>query len=146
MAANKPLFIVDASVVLKWFLEENDDKAEAMTLGESYLNKDIEFEMLDYTIAEIFNTMVLKLDRKKALSALSHLFTFNILQCNVTLEIASQAAELMGKYKGISFYDAGYHALAKLEDGTFITADEKYYKKTHKEGNIMLLKNYGKKR
>ena len=45
---------------------------------------------------------------------------------------------LVKKYPKVSFYDASYHALAKAYEGTFITADKKYYEATKKEGNIKL--------
>ena len=53
------------------------------------------------------------------------------------------AFDLINTYKTISFYDASYHALALEEGGTFLTNDEKYYKKTKNAGGIMLLRDYG---
>ncbi|MEK7523423.1 MAG: hypothetical protein AAB588_00140 [Patescibacteria group bacterium] len=62
------------------------------------------------------------------------------------MELASMGCELMKNFSGVTFYDSGYHALALQEGGTFITADEKYFQKTKKQGGVMLLKDYGKKR
>ena len=37
-----------------------------------------------------------------------------------------------------SFYDASYHFLANLLDGTFLTCDKEYFKKAEKLGKIKL--------
>lgn len=46
--------------------------------------------------------------------------------------------ELSYRFK-TSFYDTAYHFLAKLQKGTFITCDAKYFMKAKEFGNIELL-------
>ena len=146
MAANKELYILDASVILKWFLPETEDHENASKVRSDYLSSDIVATIPHYAYAEIMNILKNKLSREEALSAFSFLLMYTLKDYPITLELASVAVELMEKFPGVSFYDAGYHALALQHGGTFITADKKYYEKTKKRGHIMLLKQYGKKR
>lgn len=145
MAANRSIYIIDASVILKWFLEEGKFQTEALALQYDFFDKKITLEIPHYALAEILNTLGRSLSQEKALAVFRMILTYRITEHHITLEIASLAIELMKKFAGISFYDAGYHALALEQGATFITADEKYFRRTHKEGRIMLLKDYARK-
>lgn len=146
MAVNKIKYVVDASVVLKWFLKEAVCKEEALFLKQDYDEQRIEILIPHYAFAEIFNILGRNLAIDEALACCSRLLNYFLVEYPVTLEMASLAFEIMKKSDRVSFYDAGYHSLAMHEGCVFITADEKYYKKTEKSGHIMLLKNYGKTR
>lgn len=148
MAARKPLYIVDASVILKWFFVEEDRDAHraALSLRQDFFHQDISLEIPHYALAETANIFGTYLSRHETLFNLSTLFDYRFVEHPISLEMASLAVELMKKFPGVSFYDTGYHALALHHGGVFITADEKYYRKTHREGAIMLLKDYGEKR
>ena len=146
MEENRELYIVDASVVLKWFLEEIEDQKNALELRQDYFENSIDLVSPHYIFAEVMNTLGRKSSHVSALSAFATLLTYNLPHYRTTLELASLAVELMKEFPGISFYDAGYHALALQHGGTFVTGDKKYYEKTKKRGHIMLLKQYGKKR
>lgn len=147
MAENKPLYIVDASVILKWFLKETEDQEEALLFKAHCDAKLIQLAVPHYAYAEIFNIFVRSLSLDKALAYSSRVLNYFNKEYAITIEMASLAFEIINKTgQKVSFYDAGYHALAIREGGTFVTADEKYYRKTSGQGHIMLLKNYGKKR
>ena len=49
-----------------------------------------------------------------------------------------EAFALMKKYR-VTFYDAAYHAVAIIRNGTLITADDAYYRKTSKVGHVQTL-------
>ncbi|MBI2464220.1 type II toxin-antitoxin system VapC family toxin [Candidatus Peregrinibacteria bacterium] len=145
MVANKPLLVVDASVILKWFLHETTPgQNEALLLRQDFLLKKIFLAYPHYALAEVFNIMSLHFPHNKALSAFSQLFNFRIHDYPITLELASLALEITSQFTKVSFYDAGYHALALQNGGTFITADKAYYVKTRKKGHILLLDQYEK--
>jgi predicted nucleic acid-binding protein len=136
------LFIVDASVALKWFLRDREDHIEqAQLLKSLFLDRKIFLLVPAHFYAEFLNIYFRK-NFGDALTALSHLKSFNIPFAQISLEVASVAGILMKKHLKISFYDACYHALAIHKEGTFVTADEQYYKAVKKEGHIVLLKNY----
>lgn len=146
MVVNRSLYIIDASVILKWFFEEGKFQTEALALQYDFFKKMVTLEVPHYALAEILNTLGRSLPREKALAVFGMILTYRITEHHITLEVASLAIALMKKFTGISFYDAGYHALALQQGATFITADERYFDKTHQQGHVMLLKDYGKKR
>ena len=147
MAADRPFYILDASVILKWFLHHNEGNIqEAVAIKDDVVKKNIEVGIPEYALAEIANVLGYKVSHLDALSAVSYIFLLHILQYPVSLEMVSLGMDFIKQFSGISFYDAGYHVLALQHGGVFITDDRKYYQKTHKEGSIMLLKDYGKKR
>lgn len=148
MVGNKSLFIVDASVLLKWYVEEGkeEDLETASELRTDYHTEKITLAVPHYAWSEVLNTLGRKNSFDEALAYFSRFLAFEIEEYPVTLELAAVAIELMQEFHGITFYDAGYHALALQHGGTFITADEQYYKKTKGKGHVMLLKHYGRKR
>lgn len=145
MADSRPLFIADASVIVKWAVNELEDLKQALAFKNDFINKVITVIVPTFCFPEVCNALYLK-NPKNALRFLADLFLFNITEYHITFGLANISFQFMKQYRGISFYDALYHALAIEQKGTFITADEKYYRKTKKEGHIMLLKDYGKKR
>ena len=141
MVGNK-LFIVDASVALKWFLSNLEhDLDQAFQIRSDFFESEVDLLVPAHFFVEFLNIMF----RKKmdgALSSFSELQNFGIPFAALSLEVAGVAGLLMKKYPKISFYDAFYHALAIHKEGTFVTADESYYKLCKKEGHIILLKDY----
>jgi len=136
------IIVLDASVAVKWYLSDKEgDLEEALLLKESFLDKNIFLLVPQHFLSEFSNTIFRKFPQH-ALSVFSDLQNFKIPFVVLSLEVASLAGILMKKYPKISFYDAAYHALAMHKEGTFVTADEQYYKTTKKEGHILLLKNY----
>lgn len=145
MADHKPLFIPDASVLLKLAAYETEDLHEALIFEADIKSGKIHITIPSHCLFEICN--ILGRNRHHiALSFLSYLLQLNIEEKFITIERAGIAFQLMKKYSNISFYDASYHAFAIQEKGIFLTADEKYFRKTYREGAIMLLKDYSKKR
>lgn len=145
MEGHKSLYVTDASVLIKWAILEVPNLKEALDLRRDLLQDVIDIKVPAHCLSEVCNLLG-RNHNALALSFLSFLITSKLEEYVVTIDLASTALRIMKRYRGISFYDASYHALAIQEKGTFITADEKYYKKTHSEGAIMLLKDYGKRR
>lgn len=145
MAESRSIFVADASVIAKWASIEPEDLEKALLFKDDFIKGEISIIVTSYCFSEICNLLYFK-SPSIALEFFSYLCVSNIIEHQLTLNLANLVFQIMNQYKGISFYDASYHALAIQEKGTFITADEKYFKKTHKEGRIMLLKDYGKKR
>lgn len=132
--------IIDSSVAIKWLLSEEDSEI-AILLRNLYQHDLINIIVPSHFYWEICNVMARKASAG-ALRFFSELRMSNILECRLSEAQALKSCELMEKYPKISFYDASYHALAILEKGVFVTADQKYYETTQGEGNIVLLKNY----
>jgi len=57
------------------------------------------------------------------------------------IEIYHIACELAERFNH-HLFDTLYHAVAIYKNAQFITADEKYYKKTHKQGHVIRLADF----
>lgn len=134
------LIVLDACVIAKWVLEE-DDSAIALKIRNDMELKRIALSVPDHSFTEILNTLARK-SPNLAFEFFSYLHMTDIVQCRLTIETVSIAVELVKKYPKTTFYDAAYHALALQQKGIFVTADVEYFKTARREGSILLLKNY----
>ncbi|MBS7617530.1 type II toxin-antitoxin system VapC family toxin [Candidatus Bathyarchaeota archaeon] len=117
--------VVDASVVVKWFVEE-EYSTEALKLRNDYVVRLIDvvapallpFEVLN---ALRYNPEFGEKDLKEVAEALMKydLWLFPILG-----KLAERTIENALKY-GITIYDSSYISLAEVEDKPLYTADEK---------------------
>jgi predicted nucleic acid-binding protein len=136
MAENN-LIIVDASVMLKWFLA-GEESQEAFELLERFEDDRIELMVPPHAFAEMMNILGMK-SPSMALEAFSYLTMLGMIEAQLNLEITARAFEILKKHKKLSFYDACYHALALEYRGTFLTADKKYFDVAKGFGHISLL-------
>ncbi|QEE16157.1 type II toxin-antitoxin system VapC family toxin [Promethearchaeum syntrophicum] len=138
--------IIDASVIVKWFIDENDsDKAEI--IKEQFIN-----EKINIIIPALLNFEVLSALKYSKLFNLEELnsvgesienYGFNIIM--IRDEIREKMIEFAINHD-ISIYDASYLALAEKFKTQLITADEKIIKKLPKNLKLLILnlKNYNK--
>lgn len=137
----KPVVVPDASVLLKWTLESDDeeDRDAALGLKASWLSGACEVVVPQLWVYEVGNILGLK--RPATAQAL--------LQAMIDLELADVAAvqylndtyQLMQKYR-VTFYDAAYHGLAIARKGSLVTADAAYVRKTQAAGHAVLLSQW----
>ena len=133
--------IPDASVLIKWALSDEEYTEQAHQLQNDFQFRKVNLFIPSHCFYELGNTLGKKWP-DQCTRFFSQLFMSGFVHCRLTLSISSLAFELLKKYPSISFYDAVYHALAMEMGGIFVTADERYFKTTKKEGNIQLLKDY----
>lgn len=141
MAENSLLYVIDASVLIKWFIIEVEDRQQALKIKEDHVNKIIQLVMPSACLYETLNTLGRKTPAMAPL-ILSEILMLNIEEYHLNLENSCRALSIMQKFSGVSFYDASYHAIAIENNGIFVTADENYYKKTKSLKHIKLLKDY----
>ena len=135
------VFVPDASVLLKWTLDSDDekDRGRAAALRETWLGGACRLIVPSLWIHEVGNILGLK--RPGSATAL--------LRAMVDMELEERNPEayleviyrLMKKYK-VTFYDAAYHGLAIHSGGTFLTADIAYVRKTSRAGHVESLENW----
>jgi predicted nucleic acid-binding protein len=135
------MFVIDASVAIKWFIEENDSLT-AIRLKENHSNGKTILIAPDLLIYEVANLLLFsKLfefsDIKKFLQ---DLYDLEIDLISPSSDIIESAAELAFD-KRISIYDASYLAIAKEFDIKLITANEKLYNSTKELPCIELISN-----
>lgn len=138
------MIVLDTSVILKWYLEE-EDSDKALYYRTEYLNNHIDITVPDLILYEV--SIALKYNRDYIINdiklVIESLFLSKINIVSPTVELISLAIEY-ANYFDVSIYDSTYLALSSLLDFQFITADEKFYKKIivkNKNIKIKLLKN-----
>ena len=121
-------YIVDASVIIKWFsgYDEND-LDNALTLRDQLLVKECSIlvpDLLFYEIANAlrYNSRFTEHDVKSALNSLIEMeFDVRTVESNMV----EKAIEIAYAYK-VSVYDSCYLALSQIEDKPFIIANYKF--------------------
>lgn len=133
------MLVIDASVVIKWFIEEKDS-AKALLLKDNHINGKtilIAPDLLIYEVANVllFSKIFTPLEIK---GCLQDLYELEIDLINPSIDFVLSAIELAFS-KQISIYDASYLALAKELDTKLITADKKLYTSANEPHLIDLL-------
>jgi len=130
--ARKEKIVVDASVVTKWFSEE-EHTDKAMQFKEKHIDGSIELVAPALLLYEVANALNYKPDfseedLKNALDALVDLSLSIKMPTKEVLETTFSVA----RKHGLSVYDSSYVALAESLNIKMVTADEKLWKKLEK--------------
>jgi len=132
------VLVPDASIILKWVLDNERDQDKARKILSDWLNQEHEFILPSLWVYEVGNVLGLKRP-KDSEKILGLLLEYEFQECLVTKDLIHGAFGLMNEYRGITFYDAIYHALALQENGVMITADKAYFEKTKSRGNVQFI-------
>jgi predicted nucleic acid-binding protein len=124
------LFVLDASVAVKWFLPPKDERltTEALALLRKYVQADVRFIIPDLFWAEIASAFwkairLGRFDKTSAQEAISYLGSCDLpAYSNVIL--LDRAFEIATTFDR-SVYDSLYVALAVQSRAPLITADER---------------------
>ncbi len=128
--------VLDASVVLKWYLPDEGRGKMALDLLNRYLADDLEIlapPLLEY---EVMNGLVVaqrrgRLREEVIISAIEGFLNLGIKIVGVS-GLYSRVLHFCRVYSR-SAYDASYLALAEAEQINFITADETLYNAVKKD-------------
>ena len=130
--------ILDASVVAKWFLDEEGTE-KALEIREKYFQDEFDISVPDLLIYEIANTLKYsnfsssEIDR-----AISTIYSMDLFLVDPSQLIMRRASEI-ALNKDVSIYDATYVALAHRLSTKLITADEPLYRKTKDSYDVKYL-------
>ncbi len=136
--------VLDTSVILKWFLKE-EDSDKAIYLRSEYLNRISDIAVPDLLLYEVSNALRYKADylSNDIKLVIESIFKSKIKIVYPTLQIINRAIEL-SNFCDVSIYDSIFLSTASDLNCYMITADEKFYKKIFSRDNkikIKLLKN-----
>ena len=128
--------VIDASVVLKWYLADEKYGQKAIGLLDEYLSNELDIlapSLLEY---EVINGLIIaqkraRIKKEKILTAIEGFVSLEIKMKNLYL-FYPLVLNYCKVYK-LSVYDASYLALADEEGIPLVTADEGLYKATKKE-------------
>lgn len=125
-------YCVDASVVIKWLVEE-EESLEAEELLKKWLSENSQFiapSLLDY---EVGTTLLQKLRRQFITSSEYHTAIENYYKLNFLLYHVTQMVQKNAPIAEIlevpTVYDVSYLVLAQQQNCIFVTADQKFYRK-----------------
>jgi predicted nucleic acid-binding protein len=136
-------FVLDASVVVKWIFADRADEThslQAIQILQDIKETRASVVQPSHWLAEVA-AVIVRLEPQRADQAISllHALEFRI---SSAIEVYQKACELSAS-SGDHLFDTLYHAVALTErNAMLVTADERYYKKAHKAGKIMRLKEY----
>jgi len=136
--------VIDASVIVKWFIDEKDsDKAEI--IKEQFINEKFNLIIPSLLYYEVLNALkyskLFKLDELNLVGESIEKYGFNAVV--IKDEIREKMVEIAFNHD-ISIYDASYIALAEKFSTQLVTADEKISKKLPKNLKFLIsnLENY----
>lgn len=143
MNATNPVFIIDSSVIVKWFHQVEEGFAkEAFKILEDLHSQRINLLTPELAIWETSNALRFSknLDYKQVQFALKQFFDLPISFVPSTLETASKAAEIAERHD-ITAYDACYIAIAKIKKARLISDNPKHHGRIT-DGTVLALKEY----
>ena len=132
--------VLDASVIIKWILDDESQSAAALVYREQHItgaNQIAVPELLFYEIATVLATKT-PLTAEEAVEGLQFVIGSELDGYSLGPEEFGEAIRLAKKFK-ISLYDSSYIALASALECNFITADAQLASKTKGLGNVILL-------
>jgi predicted nucleic acid-binding protein len=134
--------VVDASVVIKWFIPEPDSN-KAVKLRDRHIKGSLTLIAPDLLVYEVANALSnhpdLSVDEIK--QDLEALLMLDLDLIQPSGEFVSSIAEDARKY-AVSVYDSSYIALAKATSSSLITADRNLCEKAKKAGLALTLDEY----
>lgn len=122
--------VIDASVILKWFIEERDSN-KACDIKNNHIQGLYNITVPDIAIYEIGNALRYKVEFsiRDISKSLEELYALNLDIILPHPDIIYSVTEI-SRQNDITFYDAFYVALAKDLGFQFITADKQLYENT----------------
>lgn len=136
-ATKTAVFVVDASVVLKWFLVDREpDMVIALKLRDLFIAGDIGLTAPELILHETANVIRYKPDADADLvvRAIDSLWRMRLIS-QTEVEHSRQAVKLAFEL-GATVYDTLYLALAESLGTKLVTADKKFYRQAKARGSI----------
>ncbi|MEK7534400.1 MAG: type II toxin-antitoxin system VapC family toxin [Patescibacteria group bacterium] len=139
------MIVVDASVVVKWIKQDEEDVNIALSLYSSHLKKKEIIVVPRLLFYEVANFLATKPHATPTTIKVNLEFLFNT-NLNIQIEDDKELREavLLAQKYHTSVYDMLYAVIAKNKKCILITADENFIKKT-KFKHVKLLRELVKK-
>jgi predicted nucleic acid-binding protein len=134
------MIVLDASVVLKWILGDEEKGEKAKLYRDSHVSGEeivAVHDLFFYEIANVLTTKT-KLSTGDIVEAFSLIWNFDFDIFNFGLEEFLAGITLSRRYR-ITLYDAAYISLAKRLKCPFVTADKRLYERIKELKEIRLL-------
>jgi len=131
--------VIDASVAIKWFSEE-EGSDRALTVRDEHVEGKRNLVAPDLLVYEVANALRFKPNFNPRITAraLDDLFDLQVDLMAPSKELVSRCSELAFKY-GITVYDSCYLSLGELLGLEVLTADNQLYKRAEQCGFLRML-------
>lgn len=135
--------VLDASVIVKWIFADRAEESyslQALQILQFVKESRVTVVQPPHWLAEVA-AVIVRLDPGRARQAVSllHALEFPVV---TGVEVYHKACDLSASLKQ-HLFDTLYHAVALTESSaTLVTADEQYYRKAHRSGRIVRLKEF----
>lgn len=137
------IFVLDASVIIKWYVEEGEQNLEKsdriLKLLEDGRIGLVEPDLVWMEIANVLSVSK-KWRTEQVRIGLSRLEELNLRMIRAEGKLVGDAVEYSQQYQ-ISVYDGIYLAVAKNAGGKLISDNTKHHGKI-KDGSVILLKDF----
>jgi predicted nucleic acid-binding protein len=136
-------FVVDASVILKWFSQDREkDLEKALQIREDFRSRKIDLYAPGLLIYETANVLRYKKALKDdlILKAIDSIYAMDIM-IPVNHHIMKSALKLARQHE-ITVYDSAYLSCAQYAGCFLITADKRFYQKLKEVPGIMYISGY----
>lgn len=133
-------FVVDTSVVVKWFSKDEDDSEIALHLRQDMLDGHCTLIAPDLLIYELANALKYNpnFTSKDVKASMDSVYNMGIDIRGVGSLVITHAIEIAFKFN-VTIYDAYFMALSQIEKKPFLTADYKFTKRIKGFKNIIML-------
>jgi len=128
--------VIDASVVLKWYLDDEDNGRPAVSLLERYVSQELDIIAPSLLGYEVINGLAIAKKRGRIRADKLQMAVQGFMDLEISQEhISSFYPKVIHFYNiyNVSAYDASYLALADEESIPLITADERLYNTVKKD-------------
>jgi predicted nucleic acid-binding protein len=135
--------VLDASVIVKWIFADRAEEShslQALQILQFVKESRVTVVQPPHWLAEVAAVFA-RLDPGRARQAVSllHALEFPVV---TGVEVYHKACDLSASLKQ-HLFDTLYHAVALTESSaTLVTADEQYYRKAHRAGRIVRLREF----
>jgi predicted nucleic acid-binding protein len=134
-------FVLDTSVVLKWFSEFGEnDLPQAIQLRQALLEGSVLLTVPELLFYELSNALRYNpsLSSKDVQEALDSVIDMGLVVKGVDKRVMADAISIAFKY-GVTVYDAYFLALSRIERKPLIIADYKFAEKVKASKEILRL-------
>lgn len=137
------MFVVDTSVVVKWFNQKDELEVEkSRKIYNQLITSKMNIVVPDLIVIELLNVLI----KSKALSVtdikvvIKNFLSLPLIVLQPTQSVLELTADIANQYQ-IAAYDALFVATAKIENCQLISADQKGHGKIH-DGSVLMLKDF----
>jgi len=134
-------FVLDTSVIVKWFFEETNTSI-ALKIRDYYFDGKIELYLPDLVIYELTNVFTYgKISEDQAKDFIQDFYKMEMILIQPNQSLLFDTLNYALNFD-ITIYDGIFITLAKNLGTKMITADKKLYEKTKSTGLIIFLENF----